>query len=163
MTGYGPQENWPIAARMPFFLALEEEVVKAELAGKSLIIELDANSKLGPDLIPGDKHKQSDNGRILAGIVERHGLLIGNALKQCEGLVTRRRVTAETTEESTIDFVLLSTDLLDEIDSILVDEKRAHVLTKIRKTKKSIRKVESDHNPIVTKFKIQWKSQLKQK
>ena len=140
MTGYGPQENWPIAARMPFFLALEEEVVKAELAGKSLIIELDANSKLGPDLIPGDKHKQSDNGRILACIVERNSLLIGNAVKQCEGLVASKRVATETTEKSTIDFVLLSADLLEEIDSILVDEKRAHVLTKIRKPKKSVKK-----------------------
>ena len=57
ISGYGPQENWPEAARKPFFLALEEEVVKAELAGKSLIIEMDANSKLGPQLIPGDKHQ----------------------------------------------------------------------------------------------------------
>ena len=60
MTGYGPQESWPINARMPFFLALEEEVAKADLAGKSVIIQLDANSKLGPDLVPGDKHQQSD-------------------------------------------------------------------------------------------------------
>ena len=43
LTGYGPQENWPVTARMPFFLALEEEIAKAELAGKSLIIQLDAN------------------------------------------------------------------------------------------------------------------------
>ena len=56
MPGYGPKESWSINARMPFFLALEEEVAKAELAGKSIIIQLDAKSKLGPDLIPGDKH-----------------------------------------------------------------------------------------------------------
>ena len=85
MTGYGPQENWPAAARMPFFLALEEEVVKATLAGKSIFVELDANSKLGPDLIPGDKHQQTDNGRILAGIIERNKLLIGNSLHNVNG------------------------------------------------------------------------------
>ena len=44
VTGYGPQETWPIAVRMPFFNALEEEIVKAELAGKSIVIEMDANS-----------------------------------------------------------------------------------------------------------------------
>ena len=64
MTGYGPQENWPEAKRMPFFLALEAEIVKAELEGKSVIIELDANSKLGPIMIPGDMHAQSENGKI---------------------------------------------------------------------------------------------------
>ena len=47
MSGYGPQECWPENERMPFFLALEQEIIKAELAGKSILIEMDANSKLG--------------------------------------------------------------------------------------------------------------------
>ena len=139
ITGYGPQESWPLAARMPFFLALEEEVVKAELAGRSIIVEMDANSKLGPELIPGDKHPQSDNGRILADIIKRQGLIIGNSLKQCKGLITRKRVTKDTTEESTIDFILLSEDLANEVDDILVDENRVHVLTKIGKSMKNVK------------------------
>ena len=160
VTGYGPQETWPIDVRMPFFNALEEEIVKAELAGKSIVIEMDANSKLGPALIPGDKHPQSDNGRILAGIIQRHGLLIGNALPQCEGLITRKRETKDTIEESTIDFVLLSADLGNEVESILIDEKRTHVLTKIAKHKEVIKKVESDHNSIITRLKIHWKNEI---
>ena len=48
ITGYGPQENLNEDERLAFFLALEEEVVKAEVLGKSLIIQMDANSKLGP-------------------------------------------------------------------------------------------------------------------
>ena len=47
ITGYGPQENWKLYEKMPFFIALEEEVSKALVQGKGLIIELDANSKLG--------------------------------------------------------------------------------------------------------------------
>ena len=58
--------------------------LKAEMAGKSIIIEVDANSKLGPDLIPGNKHQQSDNGRILTGVIKRQNLIIGNSLKQCK-------------------------------------------------------------------------------
>ena len=34
MIGSGPQENWDEERRMPFFIALETEKVKAELAGK---------------------------------------------------------------------------------------------------------------------------------
>ena len=161
LTGYGPQENWPVTARMPFFLALEEEIAKAELAGKSLIIQLDANSKLGPEMIPGDKHHQSDNGRILAGIIERHGLIVGNSLKQCEGLITRKRVTKEGVEESTIDFVIFSADMIDYVETVIVDEKRTKVLTKLVKVKKGMKKVESDHNPIISKLKINWNSQPK--
>ena len=124
ITGYGPQENWPMAARLPFFLALEEEVIKSEMAGKSTIIQLDANSKLGPDMVPGDSHPQSENGRLLADIITRHGLIIGNSLKQCKGLITRKKVTKERVEESTIDFILFSADMLDNIEAIEVDEKK---------------------------------------
>ena len=128
MSGYGPQESWPETDRMAFFLALEEEIVKAELDGKSILIELDANSKLGPELIPGDLHSQSDNGKILAAIIARHGLVIGNSMKQCQGLITRKRVTKNATEESIIDFVIFSDDLKNEVDSIVIDEKESMFL-----------------------------------
>ena len=54
ISGYGPQETWTEEERMPFFLALEEEINKAELLGKSIVIEMDANSKLGPNYIKQD-------------------------------------------------------------------------------------------------------------
>ena len=46
ISGYGPQETWPEHQRIPFFLALEEEIVKAELEGKSILIELDASLEM---------------------------------------------------------------------------------------------------------------------
>ena len=57
ISGYGPQENWRIEEKMPFFRALEEEVKKAQLNGKLIYIQMDANSKLGPELIEGDPHQ----------------------------------------------------------------------------------------------------------
>ena len=140
ISGYGPQECWAECDRMPFFLALEQEIVKAEIEGKSIMIEMDANSKLGPKLIPGDMHEQSENGRVLADIIERHGLIIGNAMEKCEGLVTRKRVTRSGVEESIIDFVIISNDLNDDIESIKIDDKREFVLTNIRKNKDGVRK-----------------------
>ena len=156
MSGYGPQESWVESERMPFFLALEEEIVKAELAGKSIFIELDANSKLGPELIPGDMHLQSMNCKILAGIIARHNLIIGNSMKQCSGLVTRKRITKTSVKESIIDFVIMSEDISDDLESIVIDDQRQHVLTKITKTRKGITKTESDHNVIFSNFKLLW-------
>ena len=52
ITGCGPQENWEEAKIRPFFIALVAELVKAEIAGKSVIIEMDSNSKLCPQFIP---------------------------------------------------------------------------------------------------------------
>ena len=80
ISGYGPQESWPVEERLPFFQALEEEVTKAGLAGKSVMISLDANSKLGKDWIQADCHKQSPNGKVLSGILTRHTLYVANCL-----------------------------------------------------------------------------------
>ena len=66
ISGYGPQENWQQKDRKPFFEALEEEVIKAELAGKSVIVEADFNSKLGREFIPNDPNPQSENGKLLS-------------------------------------------------------------------------------------------------
>ena len=156
ITGYGPQESWPITARLPFFLALMEEVMNSEMAGKSTIIQLDANSKLGPELVPGDRDQQSENGRLLADIISRHGLIIGNRMKNCKGLITRTKVTKERVEESTIDFVLFSADMLNDVEAIEIDEKRGKVLTKLTKTKNGVKKIESDHIPIVSKLILKW-------
>ena len=156
ITGHGPQENWKPSEIQPFFDALEVEVVKAELAGCSVFVQMDANSKLGPDFIAHDK-KQSPNGKILSDIVNRQNLVVGNGMKQCIGTITRRRVTNDSVEESTIDLVLMSEDLAKEIEEVFVHTERQNSVRRVAKNKEIL----SDHNVIVTKFKIRWNNQMK--
>ena len=163
ISGYGPQENWTPENREPFFQALEEEIVKAELAGKSMIIEADFNSKLGPEFIPNDPHPQSENnGKLLASIIKRQKLTVVNGHVTCQGTITRKRITTIRTEESAISFVLVSEDLVNSIMSMKIDEKREHVLTNIARTKTGSN-TESDHNVLETTFKLPWNKEVKQK
>ena len=152
ISGYGPQENLEEDKRLPFFIALETEIERAELAGKSVLVEMDANAKLGPKYIANDPHDITPNGSLLAGIVERHNLNVGNGSNECKGTITRKRVTKHTTEESVIDIVLFSPDLRKHFISMQVDEERKHVLTRIRKTKKGVKVKESDHNVLLAEF-----------
>ena len=99
ISGYGPQENWDEEKRLPFFVALETEIEKSHLAGNSVIIEIDANSKLGPKYIQGDPHVMSPNGALLAGIIERQNLSVGNASSKCRGTITQRRDTKYRSEK----------------------------------------------------------------
>ena len=155
MTGYGPQEHWKDDERLPFFTSLEEEIASAEYEGKSVIIVMDANSKLGPQIIPGDPHPMSKNGKVLEGIIERHALCVVNSLlEKRQGIITRERQTVNGIEQSIIDFVLMSSDLMDHIEHIHIDEDRVHVLSKNIKTKNGISYNESDHNIISTKLNI---------
>ena len=91
ISEYGPQENIEEEKHQEFFIALETEVEKAELAGKSIIIELDANSKLGKRYIPNDPHDMSPNGVLLSDILERQNLTLGNGSDKCKGTIMRKR------------------------------------------------------------------------
>ena len=75
----------------------------------------------------------------------------------CKGLITRERTTTISVEKSIIDFVIVSNDLVTDILSMMINDERKHVLTKLTKTKSGILKKESDHNTIVTKLNIKWK------
>ena len=163
ITGYGPQENWVEEKRVPFFLALDTELEKAELAGKSVIVEIDANSKLGPKYIPNDPHEMSPNGALLAEVFERNNMIVANGTKQSTGTITRKRVTKDRTEESAIDIVAFSHDLKENFVSFHVDEERKHVLTKITRTKRGTRRKESDHNVLQTEFNCEVKDKVKTK
>ena len=50
----------------------------------------------------------------------------------------------------------ISSDLLEHMEKIHIDDQRLHVLTKNRKTKNGIDYSESDHNIINTRFKLTW-------
>ena len=90
ISGYGTQENLEEEKRLTFFFTLETEIEKAELAGKSIVIEMDANSKLGETYITNDPHKMSLNGALLAGIIKRHALVVGNGSERSQRLFKRK-------------------------------------------------------------------------
>ena len=162
MTGYGPQESWNEVDRMPFFISLEKEISKAELAGKSIIIEMDSNSKLGKDYISMDPHGQTQNGRVLAGILDRHGLVVVNGIEdKCFGTITRSRITVDGVEKSIIDHVFINEDLRNDLETLKIDEENEHALYKIRKTKNGVKKTKSDHNSLISTFKLSWNNRIK--
>ena len=162
MTGYGPQETWSSEQRMPFFMTLEEEITKAELAGRSILICMDANSKMGPQHIPEDPHTISENGRVLEGILERHALTVANGIRgKFSGVITRARTTKDHKEQSAIDLVCISQDLIEELSSISIDEEKVYCLESIRRTKKGIQTSKSDHNSIISRFNIELEKSVK--
>ena len=164
ISGYGPQENWRVDEKMPFFRALEGEIVNAKLHGKAIYIQMDANSKLGPEIIRGDPHSQTENGKLLTAIIKRHALIVmNNSEKKCTGRITRRRITSKSREESIIDFVIVCDNMEEIISDVRIDEERTFVLTSYRKTKNGTKVIESDHHSIITNIKSTWNMKLNTK
>ena len=157
ISGYGPQENWSIEERTPFFNALEEEIVKAKTNDKLVYIQMDANCKLGPHIIEGDTHSQSENGKILSGIFQRNALSVINSSKEkCKGKFTRVRSTKHNQEQSIIDFVIGCEMMSDMITELVIDEEKLHALTSYRKTKTGPKVIQSDHNSMITQVQSVW-------
>ena len=120
---------------------------------------MDANSKLGPNHILGDPHGQSGNGKLLADILDRHALIVLNGVQEkCTGLYTREKRTVSGVEQSVINFVIVSSNLINHVQSIHIDDKRLNVLTRLTKRGNHKNIVKSDHNMIETKLNISWQS-----
>ena len=75
--------------------------------------------------------------------------------------ITRRRDAERGLEESTIDFFIVSQDMVPSITDMIIDEARTNVLTKFStaKGRKSLK--ESDHNMLICKFDIKLKKETK--
>ena len=117
---------------------------------------MDFNAKLGKGWIPKDRHNICENGKLLEQIIKKHALIVGNGLPQCQGVITRKRITTLRTEESSIDHVILSENLAKNVANILIDEEQRHALTRITQTKTGVVVKRSDHNVIITELSISW-------
>ena len=67
ITGYGPQKSWDSNEIIPFFTALEAEIVSAELEGKSVIISIDANANLDKNMYQMIQKKSLKMGKYFHG------------------------------------------------------------------------------------------------
>ena len=63
---YGPQENETRSKVENFWIEIEKEIINSKMDDCKVLIEMDANAKLGCEIIVNDPNKMSDNGHILA-------------------------------------------------------------------------------------------------
>ena len=152
INGYGPQEDEEKQITLNFWLEIEKEVLAARDNGCMILIEMDANAKVGNEVIANDPHEQTNNGKILLDIVNRHDLVIVNALELCKGVITRERVFEKKVEKSAIDYVVICRELYDFLTSMIIDEERLHVLTNSARNRTTLRRTTSDHNILYCNF-----------
>ena len=159
-NGYGPQEYQSIEDRIKFYARLEQEIINAKMFDNLICIEMDANAKIGPELIAADPNPRSPNGDLLIEMCDRNNLVICKTTELCEGVITRQRVTVNGTERSVIDFVILCQEIFAFLTSMKIDEARNYVLSKYSKSKGQVVVTESDHNPIICNCKYLWSDKI---
>ena len=75
-----------------FWIELEKEVIRAKDEEVMVVIQMDANAKVGKEFLVNDSNNASENRKIMLGFIERQNLRILNASNKCSGGVTRERV-----------------------------------------------------------------------
>ena len=141
---------------LEFWEELEKEVIAAFEEKCMILIELDANAKIGSNMIKNNPHKNvTNNGKLLLDMAERRNLVIMNTLKECSGTITRQRKVEDRMEKSVLDYFLVSEDLCQFLESMHIDEEQTFTLTRYDKKQGVIK---SDHNVLHGKFTINYTS-----
>ena len=91
---------------------------------------MDANAKIGKVKLNDDPNEQSNNGKIMLDMVQRQGLVVANVLDQCEGVITRERISGDKIEKAVLDYIVICEQMKEFLEQVIVDEERIHVLTK---------------------------------
>ena len=114
INAYGPQEIEADKDKLfQFWRDLEKEVILAKESNCRVIVQMDANAKVGCEIIRNDPCNQSQNGALLLSLIERQNLSILNSNDLCEGVITRHRKTVTGEEKSVIDYILVCDFLLN--------------------------------------------------
>ena len=156
INAYAPQETPEsfVDKSLEFWEELEKEIVAAFKENCMILIELDANAKIGSNLIKNNPHQNvTNNGKFLIDMAERRNLVILNTLKKCEGTITRQRKVENKIEKSVLDYFLVSEDLCQFLEKMHIDEEQALTLTRYDKKDGNIK---SDHNVLHCKFTINY-------
>ena len=154
INGYGPQEHDDINSILSFWMELEAEVIKAKDDNRNILIQMDANAKLGSEIVKGDPHRMSNNGKLLFDLLERQDLVVVNALNKCKGIITRERTLENKSEKSVIDYIVISQGLQKFLIEMNIDEDKKYALARYVKNKKGTKVVNSDHNTLFCKFSV---------
>ena len=133
INGYGPQEcsDQNLKQKIEqFWKDFEQEIISAENENCEILIQMDANAKVGMDVIQGDPNILTENGKLLLQLCERRNFCILNSSVLCNGVNTRHRITVNGEEKSIIDYIIVSEKLNQLLKYMMIDDNRVNVLTK---------------------------------
>ena len=150
---YAPQECDPPQRKSAFWGRLKSEINDANEANCEIIIQFDANSHVGSDLVKGDPNTQNANGIMFSEfLIQNSSLAMVNGTEKCENTITCRRMKNKRKEEAVLDFVIVSHTLEPFLKSMIIDEARQYPLCSYL----SKNSTNSDHFTEIIDFQIKF-------
>ena len=155
VNGYGPQEKENQEKRRKFWNHIQKEHEEAKNAGTSTMICVDGNAWLGKDVIKDDPNNENKNGKLVKELLTNNeDLRLMNAEDICQGVITRKRKVEDKVEMSSIDFIIVSDDMVAEVVDFKIDEDGEHAITSFTRKANTTKAKDSDHNSLILKLKL---------
>jgi hypothetical protein len=130
VIGYGPQLEDKPTRKTKFWNYMDEEVKTATEKNIGLIIQMDSNSWVGNEIIPGDPNPQNGNGILMKQFLDNNpALTVVNDLPCCKGSITRHRTTTISEEKSILDVFIVCPKVLPFIKHMKIDHEGKYSLT----------------------------------
>ena len=121
-----------------------KEIISAKDQKCFILVQKDANNKVGVEVLKSDPNKQSENEKLIMDLLMRQNLILWNGSDCCNGSITWHRRTINGEEKSILDYILVCNGLSRYLDEIFIDEDRLHTLTKYASTKGRKNIIESE-------------------
>ena len=99
---------------------MEQEVVAAKNENCMVLIQMDANAKVGKCVLRDDPNDLSNNGQLLLDLIDRENLVLVNSSSLCSGAITRHRVTQENIEQSILDYIVVCEKLSQFLEMMII-------------------------------------------
>ena len=156
INAYGPQECDSLERKSLFWARLHSEVLEASEANCAVFLQMDGNLHCGEEVISGDPNVTNANGKLFRTFLNNNqSIALLNRSDKCQGKITRRRNKGNKVEEAILDFALVSDELLQFFDKMIIDEEKKFPLTSYLNRKVT----HSDHSTIIIDFDIKFKKQ----
>ena len=98
---------------------MDEEVKTAKESNLGLIIQMDTNSWVRPEIIPQDLNKQNGNGKLMKDFLAQNPAL--TVVQCCDGSITRQRNTIAGEEKSILDVYVVCQKVLGIVKHMQID------------------------------------------
>ena len=152
ILGYAPQEDDENDTRDEFFQELELELRSCITSGDIPLIVGDFNARLEPSAQCIQGIPTSENGKLLWDILKEHEMMVFNFSGKCVGKDTH--VIRTTGASSVLDYVMVSNELFESIDHMIIDESTLFCPFRVIHRKKGNIAKLSDHNAMIMSMEV---------
>ena len=150
---YGPQEDHKVEERNEFYVDLSIEIENSLINGSTPIILGDFNAKIK---MSGESTEAvSGNGMLLCKVLQTFDLKVCNFHEKANGTYTRIRNKKGKTEKSTLDYIITTNSMINNLSSFTIDEEKIETPFRLVKVKGgSVKAVYSDHCALSASFLV---------